>query len=327
MADNRVGVDLAPDVLVLQKGRDFEWAFQSFDELGDPTPMQPGRLYFELDTGGSHNAIQRVRVSGTDGGTYRLGLYGIWSGPINYYDSIQNPVSMSIGITHAIEQMSSVGMGNVIVHPAKLFPSWRIDLTLDEEQVLDEAAVDYLRSGIYSYFDQFTQLLGVDVDFYVVDDTHARISVIARKAYDEAGLITFKLTIVGSVLKNFLNDILDIYGILDSATVIFHWVHEYEVEFTGKMGNQLIPLMVTDAANLTGGAARVDTEVVEIGQGTKTIWQFEVDPQENSIAALKVESEKADLIRPRTKWYLVFLPAGEEAGGEPLARGTVAVQK
>lgn len=324
---DQIGVDLAPDVIVLQKGRDFEWAFQSFDEFNNPTPMQPGRLYFELDTGGSHNARQRVRVSGTDGGTYRLGLYGIWSGPINYYDSIQNPTSMATGITHAIEQMSSVGLGNVVVHQAQLFPSWRIDLTLAEERVLDEQAVDLLRSGIYSYFDQFTQLLGVDVDFYVVDDEHARISVIARKAYDEAGLITFKLQIVGSVLKNFLNDIEDIYGILDSASVIFHWVHEYEVEFMGELGNQLIPLMNTDAANLTGGAARVDTEVVEIGQGTKTIWQFEVDPRERSVATLKVESEKVDLIRPRTKWYLVFLPAGEAAGGEPLARGMVAVQK
>lgn len=326
MAD-KVGVDLSPDVIVLQKGRDFEWAFQAFDEFGEPTPMQPGRLYFELDTGSSHNALQRVRVSGTDGGTYRLGLGGIWSGPINYYDSIENPTSMAIGITHAIEQMSNVGQNNVVVHKAQLFPSWKLYLETDTERVLDEAAVDVLRSGVYSYFDQFTQLLGVDVDFYVEDDTHAVVSVIARKAYDEAGLITFKLDVAGASVKTFLNDIPDVYEILGDCLVIFHWVHEYTIEFTNKLGAQIVPLMYSDPANLTGGAAMVETEVIELGQGPKTTWLFEVDPGETSIATLKVESEKVDLIRPRTKWYLVFLPDGEEAGGEPLARGTVAVQK
>lgn len=324
MSDRYIGADLPPDVMILQTGRDFEWAFEAYDEFDNPTPMQPGQLYFELETGGEHNARQRVRVSGTDGGTYRLGLYGLWSAPINYYDSIQNPTSMATEITSALQNMSSIGFGNVTVHPASLYPSWRLDLIAAEGKIFDDFAVDLLRSGIYSYFDQYPQLLGVDVEIYVVDSTNMRASVIARKAYDESGLITFNLPVVGSVVKVFLNDIEDIYEHLDTVSAIFHWVHEYEVEFTGKLGNKVIPVMTTDASNLTGGAAAVTAETVEIGKGHMEVWLFEI---EDSIATLKVESEYVDRIKPRTRWQLIFLPDGEEAGGEPLARGTVAVQK
>ena len=54
-----------------------------------------------------------------------------------------------------------------------------------------------------------------------------------------------------------------------------------------------------------------------------TKWSFTIA---GSDATLKVESVDADRIEPRTKWQLVWLPAGEAAGGDPVAYGTVKVQ-
>jgi hypothetical protein len=52
-------------------------------------------------------------------------------------------------------------------------------------------------------------------------------------------------------------------------------------------------------------------------------WDFVID---GSIATLKVESTVVDTVTDRTKWQLVFLPAGEPAGGQPLALGQVQIQ-
>lgn len=52
-------------------------------------------------------------------------------------------------------------------------------------------------------------------------------------------------------------------------------------------------------------------------------WQFAISGSE---AVIKIESEVVDTIPDRTKWQLVFLPEGEEAGGDPVAIGTVKVQ-
>lgn len=54
-----------------------------------------------------------------------------------------------------------------------------------------------------------------------------------------------------------------------------------------------------------------------------TQWIFSISGSE---ASLKVESDEVDSIPARTRWQLVFLPAGEAAGGDPIARGTVQVQ-
>lgn len=53
-------------------------------------------------------------------------------------------------------------------------------------------------------------------------------------------------------------------------------------------------------------------------------WEFSIDGDE---AVLKIESEITDTIPDRTKWQLVFLPEGEAAGGDPVALGTVKVQR
>lgn len=54
------------------------------------------------------------------------------------------------------------------------------------------------------------------------------------------------------------------------------------------------------------------------------IWEFGI---EADTASLKVESEVADTIPDRTRWQLVFLADGEPVGGDPIALGTVKVQR
>ena len=54
-----------------------------------------------------------------------------------------------------------------------------------------------------------------------------------------------------------------------------------------------------------------------------TTWAFSITGDE---ADIKIESAQADLIPNRCGWQLVFKPAGEVAGGDPVARGTVRVQ-
>ena len=62
----------------------------------------------------------------------------------------------------------------------------------------------------------------------------------------------------------------------------------------------------------------------ELSTDPLTTWEFSID---GDVATIKVESEEADLIANRTKWQLVFLPDGEDEGGDPVALGTVQVQK
>ena len=54
-----------------------------------------------------------------------------------------------------------------------------------------------------------------------------------------------------------------------------------------------------------------------------TVWDFVID---GSVASIKVEHEKADLIPNRTKFQLVFLHEAEPAGGDPISMGTVQRQ-
>jgi hypothetical protein len=55
-----------------------------------------------------------------------------------------------------------------------------------------------------------------------------------------------------------------------------------------------------------------------------TKWEFSITGDE---AVVKIESEIVDCVPDRTKWQLVFLPEGEAAGGDPVALGTVKVQR
>ena len=320
-----IGNDIEPMQLILQKGRDFTWAFENVDENDVPENFPAGQLFLELQTKGERNARQKVRVVEASGGTYKLGVLGELSGPIDYYDSVENPHGMVGDITDALEAISVVGPGNVELSPAALYPAWELNIDIDTGFTLTEQVVNLINKNVNDFFDEFEELLGVDIDLYVVDAVTARLSVTSRKAYAEDGLITFAVNVVGTAVRDFLNGISGLVGAIDAVSVDFYWIHEFEVEFVNQLGNRPIPPMETDVTDLTGvgGGARVEVEVLEMGKAPLTIWQFDI---EDSFATLKVESELADQIKPRTKWQLVFIRAGETVGGEALARGTVTVQ-
>ena len=51
-----------------------------------------------------------------------------------------------------------------------------------------------------------------------------------------------------------------------------------------------------------------------------TSWTFTIAAD---VATLAIDSAVADLIEDGTSWQLVFLPDGDEAGGDPVSYGTV----
>lgn len=321
-----IGIDLQPDELVLQKGRDFKWAFKNLNDSGVAVNYPAGQLYFELATRGEHNARQRVRVIEASGGTYKLGVLGVLSGAIDFYDSVSNPHGMVGDITDALEAISTVGAGNVELTPAKLYPAWELNLNVNVGQTLTEPVVNLLNKNLNDFFDAFETLLGVDVDIYVVDSTHAKVTVTSLKSFEEDALITFAVNVVGSAVKSFINAATGLIGLLDTVSVDFYWIHDFEVEFVNALGNKPIPAMTTDITSLTGvgGGQRVEVTVLEPGKAPLTKWDFVIA---GDTASLKVESPEVDKILPRTRWQLVFLPTGEAAGGDPVARGSVTVQE
>lgn len=126
-----IGTVLAEDQLVLTRGRDFKWTFENTDENGEPTNFPAGELYFELDTGGETNAVQRVSVTSASGGTYKLGFKDVLSTPIDYYDATENPHGLDGDITDALESIPTIGTGNVRVTPVSMVPVWELNFTID----------------------------------------------------------------------------------------------------------------------------------------------------------------------------------------------------
>lgn len=63
---------------------------------------------------------------------------------------------------------------------------------------------------------------------------------------------------------------------------------------------------------------------LELDTNPVTIWKTSI---KGSVASLKVEHQESDRIPANTRWQLVFKPAGEAAGGDPVALGYVRVQK
>lgn len=127
-----IGLDLHQDLLFLTRGRDFKWTFQNLDETTkQPTNFPSGDLFFELDTGGQQNAVQQISQTAASGGTYTLGVGGQTTGALAYDMVVQSSHDATPDITSALEGLSTVGVGNVSLTPAQLFPVWEIDLTLN----------------------------------------------------------------------------------------------------------------------------------------------------------------------------------------------------
>lgn len=432
-----LGRYLNKDRLVLQRGRDFRWNFQNLDATTrEPTNFPAGDLYLELHTYGQENALQQVTIAGASGGTYTLSHESHASTGIDYYDATSNPHSMAGDIQDALEGISSIGAGNVLVHPADLIPVWKIYLSLnagsnevqriifaagvsdgtfklshdgnftgaldfgisaadmqtalrgltsigsgnctvtkvsDHEYLVEfigakaatdvpqimgwgvglgflligalppgmiqtstlvngsakisEPLMNLVNATINDFFDNFEDLLGVDLDMAITDALNMTLTVTSQTVFRESDLITFTVDATSTAIEAFFNTVSTFLGKIDTIDVDFYWKHIYQVEFVGDLANTTQAALVADISDLDATSvnttASVTVEVIQAGQPEFAKWSFDID---GDTASIEVESEVADLIVDRTPWQLVFLPDGEEAGGDPIALGVVKVQ-
>uniref|UniRef100_A0AAU8GQK9 LtfC/p132/Gp6 beta-sandwich domain-containing protein n=1 Tax=Mycobacterium phage BabyBack TaxID=3158877 RepID=A0AAU8GQK9_9CAUD len=316
MAD--IGIRVDADSLVLWRGRDFKWTFENLDLNGDPAPYPAGSLFFELQTGGEHNALHRVNITGATGGSYKLNVNGVDTPNIDFNDVSENPQGLPGDITDALE--TALGAGNVEVHPVSLFPAWTLNFNLNASKPLSEQLVNTINKAANDFFDTFDQLLGVDVEMTVTDALNFKLKVTSRRSFDEVGVVTFAVDVTSTAVKNFFNGFAGLVGAVNTVSTDFYWNRQYNIEFTGSLALQPIPPTTADITNLVGTSKAITVTVEEPGKHPLTIWEFDID---GSVADIKIESEKADEIAPRTKWQLVFLADGEPAGGDPIALGTV----
>lgn len=321
-----IGVDLEQDLLVLTRGRDFRWSFQNEDPVTKlPVDFPAGDLYFELQTRGETDAVQEVTVTQATGGTYKLGFGSQWTADIDYNDVTDNPHNLSGDITDALVAVSTIGAGNVLVRPSSLIPVWEVELTLNDGHVLSEQLVNTLNVTLTALYNTFAGLLGVTVDFTIQDNLNLTVKVTSNRSYDEVGLITFVVNVTSTIITNAFNAVSSFIGVFNILHLNFYWIHKYVVEFTGDLGLKPQPALAVDDSSLTGiDTPSVTVDILESGKAPLTLWHFDVS---DSTATLKVESEDANKIPDRLDWQLVFMPDGEEAGGDPIALGITKIKK
>lgn len=304
------------------------------------------------------NEVQRISfVNDPTGGSYRL-TYGIYMTGNIAYDAEASVVET------AIEGLTGIGEGNVEVSGTAedgyivefvgslantdvgqlgaiprgigfgllggvlgfgLFQHVQVETITRGTAKMGEKLVNTLNTAINDFFDQFENLFGVDIDFVVNDASNASFTATSKRSYGEDELITFAVDVTSNALKGFFNGVSYFLGVFDTISVDFRWNHTYEVEFVNELANQPVSALSVDAELLEGADddQSVVVEVIEPGKAALTKWLFDVD---GANASLKVESEEVDLILPRTKWQLAFLPDGELHGGIAISRGTVRVQ-
>ncbi|AEL17838.1 minor tail protein [Mycobacterium phage Trixie] len=317
MAD--IGIRVDADSLVLWRGRDFKWQFENLDTNGNATDFPPGRLFFELQTGGEHNALHQIYVTGATSGTYTLNLNGVNTPAIDYNDVSENPQGLSGDIQDAVD--AALGAGNGIVHPVSLYPSWTLNFNLNSGKPLSEQLVNTINKAANDFFDTFDQLFGVDVEMTVTNSLNFKLQVTSRRSFDEVGVVTFAVDVTATAVKNFFNAVSGLVGAINTVSVDFYWNRTYSIEFAGALALQPIPKTTANITNLGGTNKAIKVTVQEPGRRPLTTWDFVI---EDHLASIKIESDKADEIAERVKWQLVFLPEGELAGGDPIARGTVS---
>lgn len=303
-------------------------------------------LQLELNAG--VNEIQKVLLTNADGGTFTLRFAGETTSAIAYNASAATVDSAleALGTipaggvsTTAVTDgwsieftggLASTNVQKLIVNDDALTAdsgsaSAAVSVTRPGDGPLTEPIVNLLNKYVNEFFNTFDSLLGVDIDFVVHDNLNATLKVTSLKSFDEVSLITFAVDVTSSAIENFLTTVLELVGLIDTVTVDFYWDHTFQVEFVNDLGNKLMPAMTSDVTDLTGvnDEQAVTVTVLEPGKPQMTVWEFEIV---GTTATIKIDSEEADLISARTHWQLVFLPDGEAAGGDPVARGRVTVQ-
>ncbi|QFG11808.1 hypothetical protein SEA_SEMPERFI_7 [Mycobacterium phage SemperFi] len=316
MAD--FGKSLDVETLWLVKGRDFKWTFDNKDKAGNPVPWPAGQLFLELETGGEHNALHQVYITGATGGTYLLNVNGTNTPAIDYNDVSENPQGLAGDIQDAVD--AAVGAGNAVVHPVSLYPAWTLNFNLNSGKPLTEQLVNTINKAANDFFDTFDQLLGVDVQMTVTDTLNFKLVVTSIRSFDEVGVVTFAVDVTSAAVKSFFNGVAGLIGAVNTVSTDFYWNRTYDIEFTGSLALQPIPLTTANGSGLTGTSKRITTEILEPGKKPLTVWPLTVN---GATASIKVESEEADKIQNRCRWQLVHMPTGEAAGGDAKQIGLV----
>ncbi|QTF81431.1 hypothetical protein SEA_TARSUSIV_7 [Mycobacterium phage TarsusIV] len=319
MAD--FGKPLDVEALWLVRGRDFKWTFTNKDKAGNPVPWPAGDLFLELETGGEHNALHQVYITGATGGTYTLKLNGTNTPAIDFNDVSDNPQGLAGDIQDAVD--AALGAGNGLVYPVSLYPAWTLYFNLNSGKPLTEQLVNTINKAANDFFDTFEQLLGVDVTMVVTDALNFKLQVTSRRSFDEVGVVTFAVDVTGTAVKNFFNSVSALTGAVNAVSTDFFWNRTYDIEFIGSLALQPIPPTTANAASLTGTSKAIKVDVLEPGKKRLTVWPLTVTGAD---ASIKVESEEADKIAQRCRWQLVHKPTGEVAGGDAKQLGFVYVQ-
>ncbi|QGJ88760.1 hypothetical protein SEA_YECEY3_6 [Mycobacterium phage Yecey3] len=316
MAD--LGAFIKPDVLFLTDRRDFEWTITNRDpKTKAEIPWPAGAYSLELETGGEHNALHRVYVSGATGGTYTLKVNNVDTPAIDYNDVSENPQGLAGDIQDAVNAAVD---GNALVHPVSLYPAWTLNFNLNSSKPLTEQLVNTINKAANDFFDAFEQLFGVDVTMVVTDTLNFKLLITSRRSFDEVGIITFAVDVTATAVKNFFNGFAGLIGAVNTVNTDFYWNRTYDIEFVNWLSNQPIPATTINGSSLTGANKRVQVDVIDPGKEKLTVYWFSVAGPD---ATVKIDSEEADLLPHRTKWQVVHLPNGEPAGGSCVQAGRV----
>ncbi|QFG04482.1 hypothetical protein SEA_JEEVES_6 [Mycobacterium phage Jeeves] len=315
-----LGTALPVDALFLVDGRDFRWEFDNIDPVSkEPVPWPAGQLFLELLTGGEHNALHQVYITGATGGTYTLNPAGMGNtAPIDYNDVSENPQGLAGDINDAVTAV--VGAGNAFVHPVSLYPAWTLTFNLNSGKPLTEQTVNTINKAVNDFFDTFEQLFGVNIEMTVTDAFNFKLVVTSIRSFDEVGVVTFAVDVVGTAVKNAVNAVAGMTGTVNTVNTDFYWNRTYQIEFLGSLALQPLPLTTANTASLTGAQKRIDTEILEPGKKRLTVFPFTLT---GSKASIKIESEEADKLFHRCLWQVYFLPTGEIKGGDPKQIGIV----
>lgn len=334
---------------------DITTALEALPNIGAGNVLvHPARLYpvweIEVTLNGGKNEVQSIKINGKPtGGLFKLAYEWSTTPTIPFG-------ATDVQVKTALEELPGIGSGNTVVTKISNF-EYRVEFvgakaatpmsqiiayggglgfsltgdffaTMSTQTItnglakLTEPLVNVLNTTVNDVFDSFEALLGVDIEFQVNDELNAKMKATSRRAFVESDIITFNTDLTGVMIQNAINNVMQFAGLLETVVVDFYWNHHYEVEFINDLALKPIPKLTADTTNLVGevGIPKIDIEVLEPGKERLTIWSFDITGPD---AVIKIESDKVDEIPYRCDWQLVFLPAGEAAGGDPVTRGRV----